>query len=172
MLYDFIGVSSGRLEIIRNTEFSLLLKRSKVGAFFGALLSLAAIVTLLILYFTSDDSNKIMILFMLLAVTFFSFHSLYLSVYAIINGEYYKFKKKKKIIYRNHKKWFNFKEITAVKITHSYDSENNSYDYSLYLVSIGGHEYQLDSSGDINSLSFVAEEIAYILDVRLVNQHI
>ncbi len=160
---------SGKLDVVRNTEHSLILQRSKTGAFFGAIFSTAIFIAFSVFAIRSNDEDKNVFLFFLGAFAILALPSIYLSLKASFVGETYKFQKKRKRIYKNNKKWFNFKEIVGIEIAHYYDSEHDWYDYKLSLISVGRHKYGVFETSDLNEVTFIADEIALVLGLKLDN---
>lgn len=170
---DFPWKSGGNLRITRNNIHSLILERSKWGAFFHIALCVIALIILGFVNFpesatnhNDNNINPIKIIVLILALAWVLPHII-MSFRTIIKGDTFKFQKKRARILKNNKPWFKFRETTGVLIKHKYDAEKEQYSYELYLISVGGHQYWLDESSHLEELTIIAELIGETLGVRV-----
>lgn len=169
----FFWKSGGNLKVTRNNVHSLILERSKWGAFFHIAL---CVIALGIFWFatspeptavhTDNKTSPLNTIGLVLALAV-ALPYIIVNFITIIKGDVFKFQKKRARILKNNKPWFKFRETTGVVIKHKYNSEDEDCNYELYLVSIGEHEYWLDESSHLEELTIIAELIAETLGVRV-----
>lgn len=170
---EFFWKSGGNLKVTRNNSHSLILERSKSGAF----VKVALYIVILVIFFfailseSEGQNNKGHIdaveLIFLIVIAGFLVPNIVISINTILKGDIYKFQKKHARIIKNKGTWFKFRETTGVSIKHQYDHESEKYTYLLYLISVGERQYWLDESRDLQQIKFIAELIAETLDVNV-----